>query len=129
MRRAMAKWVGDPEGMERFECFCGQVYSTLSQLEKHMATGCMQFATQPEAPRPPSMLASAAAAEEKKNLEEKHSKRARASSFFDSRREKVTLALAQERYFKRAWVFIMVAAWETSWTRSPDTWVDYAHGL
>ena len=23
----------------------------------------------------------------------------------------------------------MVAAWETSWTRSPDTWVDYANSV
>ena len=34
----------------------------------------------------------------------------------------IEYALAQKRYCKRAWVFIMVAAWETSWTRSPDTW-------
>ena len=41
----------------------------------------------------------------------------------------IEYALAQERYFKRSWVFIMVAAWETSWTRSPTTWVDYANSL
>ena len=41
----------------------------------------------------------------------------------------IEYALAQKRYFKRAWVFIMVAAWETSWMRSPDTWVDYANSL
>ena len=42
----------------------------------------------------------------------------------------VSYALAQERYFKRVRVSIMaVAAWETSWTRSPDTWVDYPNSL
>ena len=41
----------------------------------------------------------------------------------------IAYALAQERYFKRVWVFIMVAAWETTWTSSPDTWVDYANSL
>ena len=42
----------------------------------------------------------------------------------------IAYALAQERYFKRVWVSIMpVAAWQTSWTKTPAKWVDYPDSL